>query len=53
MKWDARTWAWLLIGGPIAVFSLWAMFDNPRLYFVTLLNGLTLQVGLGMDGWID
>ena len=33
---------WLLIGGPIAVFSLWAMFDNTRLYFVTLLNGLTL-----------
>jgi branched-chain amino acid transport system permease protein len=34
--------AWILIGGPIAVFSLWAMFDNTRLYFVTLLNGLTL-----------
>ena len=34
--------AWLLIGGPIAVFSLWAMFDNTRLYFVTLLNSLTL-----------
>src|SRR5512134_1351875 len=34
--------AWLLIGGPIAVFSLWAMFDNTRLFFVTLLNGLTL-----------
>lgn len=33
---------WLLIGGPIAVFSLWALFDNPRLYLVTLLNGLTL-----------
>ncbi len=33
---------WLLVGGPIAVFSLWAMFDNTRLYFVTLLNGLTL-----------
>ena len=24
------------------MFSLWAMFDNTRLYFVTLLNGLTL-----------
>jgi branched-chain amino acid transport system permease protein len=33
---------WLLVGGPIAVFSLWAMFDNTRLYFVTLLNSLTL-----------
>ena len=38
----ARMATWLLIGGPIAVFSLWAMFDNTRLYFVTLLNGLTL-----------
>ncbi len=34
--------AWLLIGGPIAVFSLWALVDNPRLYLITLLNGLTL-----------
>jgi branched-chain amino acid transport system permease protein len=33
---------WLLVVAPIAVFSLWAMFDNTRLYFVTLLNGLTL-----------
>ena len=33
---------WLLIGGPIGVFSIWAMVDNPRLYFVTLLNSLTL-----------
>ena len=38
----ARWAAWLLIGGPILLFSLWAMFDNTRLYFVTLLNGLTL-----------
>jgi branched-chain amino acid transport system permease protein len=37
-----RLASWMLIGGPIAVFSLWAMFDNTRLYFVTLLNGLTL-----------
>ena len=35
-------WLWLLIGGPIAVFSLWALFDNARLFFLTLLNGLTL-----------
>jgi branched-chain amino acid transport system permease protein len=34
---------WLLIGGPIAVFSLWALFDNARLYLLTLLNGLTLS----------
>ncbi len=34
--------AWLLIGGPIAVFSVWALVDNPRLYVITLLNGLTL-----------
>ena len=33
---------WLLIGGPIAVFSLWALVDNAKLYLVTLLNGLTL-----------
>ncbi|MCW5632974.1 MAG: branched-chain amino acid ABC transporter permease [Rubrivivax sp.] len=33
---------WLLIGGPIAVFSVWAMVDNARLYLLTLLNGLTL-----------
>ena len=32
----------LLVGGPIAVFSVWALVDNPRLYLVTLLNGLTL-----------
>jgi branched-chain amino acid transport system permease protein len=35
-------WLWLLVAGPIVVFSLWAMVDNPRLYFLTLLNGLTL-----------
>ncbi len=33
---------WLLIGGPIAVFSIWALVDNARLYLLTLLNGLTL-----------
>lgn len=33
---------WILIGGPILVFSLWALADNPRLFLVTLLNGLTL-----------
>ena len=38
----SRLAAWLLIGVPIALFSVWAMFDNTRLYFVTLLNSLTL-----------
>src|SRR5688500_8529307 len=38
----ARLALWILVGGPIAVFSRWAMVDNTRLYFVTLLNGLTL-----------
>lgn len=33
---------WILVGGPIAVFSAWAIADNLRLYFVTLLNSLTL-----------
>lgn len=33
---------WLLIGGPILAFSLWALVDNARLYLVTLLNGITL-----------
>ena len=33
---------WLLVGGPIAVFSIWALVDNTRLYLLTLLNGLTL-----------
>jgi len=36
-------WFWsLLIGIPIAVFALWAIWDNARLFFVTFLNGLTL-----------
>ena len=35
-------WVWLLVGGPILLFSVWALFDNPRLYLVTLLNSLTL-----------
>jgi branched-chain amino acid transport system permease protein len=39
---NQRLAVWLLVGGPIAVFSIWALFDNTRLYLVTLLNGLTL-----------
>ena len=37
-----RLATWLLVGGPIAVFSVWALVDNPRLYLVTMLNSLTL-----------
>ncbi len=38
-----RRWiAWVAIGGPIAVFSAWALADNARLFLLTLLNGLTL-----------
>jgi branched-chain amino acid transport system permease protein len=36
-------WFWsLVIGIPIAVFAVWAVWDNTRLFFVTFLNGLTL-----------
>ncbi|HLL12738.1 MAG TPA: branched-chain amino acid ABC transporter permease [Rubrivivax sp.] len=38
----SRLAVWLLVGGPILVFSLWALFDNARLYLITLLNSLTL-----------
>jgi branched-chain amino acid transport system permease protein len=39
----AAQWAVLvLVVAPIVVFSIWAMVDNTRLYFVTMLNGLTL-----------
>ena len=37
-----RLATWILVGGPIAVFSVWALLDNTRLYLVTLLNSLTL-----------
>lgn len=40
---ERTRWAlWLLIGGPIGVFSVWALVDNARLYVLTMLNGLTL-----------
>jgi branched-chain amino acid transport system permease protein len=42
MSRKARWLVWLLVGGPILAFSLWALFDNARLYLVTLLNGITL-----------
>jgi branched-chain amino acid transport system permease protein len=31
-----------IIAVPIVIFSFWALFDNARLYLLTLLNGLTL-----------
>jgi branched-chain amino acid transport system permease protein len=37
-----RLATWIVVGGPIAVFSIWALVDNPRLYLVTMLNSLTL-----------
>jgi len=42
MKLTDRQWGLLIVCTPIVFFSSWAIFDNPRLYFVTLLNGLTL-----------
>ena len=38
----AKLALWLLVGGPLAIFSVWALFDNARLYLITLLNSLTL-----------
>jgi branched-chain amino acid transport system permease protein len=35
-------WAWLIFGGPILAFALWAIPANAPLFFKTLLNGLTL-----------
>ena len=38
-----QLWASLvLIGGPIAVFIVWALFDNARQFVSTFLNGVTL-----------
>jgi branched-chain amino acid transport system permease protein len=36
-------WFWsLVIGVPILAFAVWGLWDNDRLFMVTLLNGLTL-----------
>ncbi|MDB5838336.1 MAG: transporter ATP-binding protein [Herminiimonas sp.] len=36
-------WFWIiLIGLPLAVFAIWAIDSNAKLFFLTLLNGLTL-----------
>ena len=42
MSTRARWVLGLLVGVPIAAFSVWALADNPRLYLITLLNSLTL-----------
>jgi branched-chain amino acid transport system permease protein len=41
----SRFWKWfftLLVGVPLLFFIVWAISTNTRLFFVTLLNGLTL-----------
>jgi branched-chain amino acid transport system permease protein len=41
----SRRWRWFwsaVIGLPILAFVVWAIWDNQRLFAVTLLNGLTL-----------
>ena len=36
-------WFWgIVIGAPVLIFTIWALWDNERLFLVTLLNGLTL-----------
>ncbi len=38
-----RRWLpWIVLGVPLAVLAIWAIVDNARLFFITLLNGLTL-----------
>jgi branched-chain amino acid transport system permease protein len=37
-----RIFTAIVIGVPILVFAIWALSDNPRLFVITLLNGLTL-----------
>ena len=37
-----RSFFTLVIGVPLLAFIVWAISENPRLFFVTLLNGLTL-----------
>src|SRR5690242_1551369 len=41
----SRAWLWfwiLLIGLPLAVFVVWAVNDNAKLFGLSVLNGLTL-----------
>ena len=40
----AHKWQWaVFVVAPLLTFSVWAIWDNSKLYFVTLLNGLTLS----------
>ena len=41
----SRFWKWfwtLVLTVPVAVFVVWGIWDNAKLFFITLLNGLTL-----------
>ncbi len=41
----SKFWQWfwgLVLVVPLAVFVVWAIWDNTKLFFITLLNGLTL-----------
>ena len=41
----SRFWRWfwvVAIGLPALVFAAWAVRDNPKLFFTTGMNGLTL-----------
>jgi len=39
----STTWLWrLVIAVPLAVFVVWALVDNARLFVVTTMNGITL-----------
>ena len=40
-----RGWKWfwgIVIGAPVLLFTIWALWDNERLFLITMLNGLTL-----------
>ena len=41
----ARLWKnalWAVLVAALGLFAIWAIADNTRLFFVTMLNGLTL-----------
>ena len=37
-----RWFWWIVLGVPVAAFVAWGIADNAKLFFLTLLNGLTL-----------
>jgi len=42
----SKFWKWfwgLVLVVPLAAFAIWAIWDNTKLFFITLLNGLTLS----------